>query len=216
MENIYRYFWAMEFPSRIIEKAVNEFSRLPGVGRKTALRFVLHILRRDPALIDTMAEVLHQLKNDIHFCKECHTISDSDLCNICSNTSRDAAMLCIVQDVKDVMAIESTGIFRGKYHVLGGLISPLEGIGPQQLNIESLIKKAESGKIREIVLALSATMEGETTSFYIFKKVSDLGVPLSTLAKGITIGDEIEYADEITLGRSIQNRVPYTGQNQTK
>lgn len=206
----------MEFPSRIIESAVNEFARLPGVGRKTALRFVLHILRRDPTLSNSMAEVLHQLKNDVHFCKECHTISDHEVCNICSNPSRDSEIICVVQDVKDVMAIESTGIFRGKYHVLGGLISPLDGIGPQQLNIDSLIQKVEGGKIKEIVLALSATMEGETTSFYIFKRISDWGVPISTLARGITIGDEIEYADEITLGKSIQNRVPYTGQNQAK
>jgi recombination protein RecR len=206
----------MEFPSKIIEAAVQEFSRLPGVGKKTALRYVLHILRRDPLMAQSISEVLHQIQNNVVFCKECHNISDQELCAICSNTNRNNEMLCVVQDIKDVMAIESTGIFRGKYHVLGGLISPLDGIGPQQLHLETLIEKVHRGEVKEVILALSATLEGETTSFYIFKKLHEFPVTLSTLARGITIGDEIEYADEITLGKSLQNRMPYTGQAQAK
>ncbi len=199
----------MEFPSRLIENAVNDFARLPGVGKKTALRFVLFLLRNDEAVSRSFSESVLKLRTEIRFCSVCHNISDQDICSICSDKTRDESLLCVVQDIRDVMAIENTGLYRGRYHILGGIISPMEGIGPDDLSIDSLTEKIASGKIKEIILALSATMEGETTCFFIHKKLNSFPVQLTTIARGISVGDDLEYADEITLGRSIQQRVPY-------
>ncbi len=202
----------MEFSSRLIEEAVNEFSQLPGVGKKTALRFVLHLLKKEQSAAESFSKSILRLRTEICFCKDCHNISDREICEICANPHRDASLVCVVQDIRDVMAIENTGLYRGRYHVLGGIISPMDGVGPANLNIDSLVKKAESGSIKEIIMALSSTMEGETTNFYIYKKLADFNLQISTIARGIPIGDELEYADEITLGRSIQQRIPYTSQ----
>lgn len=202
----------MDFSSKIIERAVNEFSQLPGVGKKTALRFVLHVLKKDNDEVANFAEALLKLKNDICFCKNCFNISDKDLCDICNNPSRDAKMICVVQDIRDVMAIENTGLFKGQYHVLGGIISPMEGIGPSNLTVEQLVVKIQLNEVQEIIMALPATMEGETTNFYIYKKIAPFNIKVSTIARGIAVGDELEYADEVTLGRSIQFRVPYSNQ----
>ena len=199
----------MEFSSKILEQAVEAFSQLPGVGKKTALRFVLHVIKQDKQVSENLSNIIQRLKTDLKFCIKCHNISEAEVCEICSNPSRENAVICIVQDYRDVLAIENTGLYKGHYHVLGGLISPLEGIGPSNLNIDSLIEKLKSGNIREIILALNATMEGETTSFFIFKKIAPYSVKLSTIARGIAVGDELEYADEITLGRSITNRIPF-------
>jgi recombination protein RecR len=199
----------LEFPSRLIENAVNDFARLPGVGKKTALRYVLFLLRNDESVSRSFSESVLKLRTEIRFCTSCHNISDKEICSICLDTSRDESLLCVVQDIRDVMAIENTGLFRGRYHVLGGIISPMEGIGPDDLSIDSLTEKIGSGKIKEVILALSATMEGETTCFFIHKKLGSFPVQLSTIARGISVGDDLEYADEITLGRSIQQRVPY-------
>jgi recombination protein RecR len=206
----------MEFSSKLIESAVNDFARLPGVGRKTALRFVLHLLRSDETVSKSFSESILKLRTEVKYCNSCHNISDTGLCNICANPSRDTATICVVQDIRDVMAIENTQLFRGKYHVLGGIISPMDGIGPEHLNIQSLVEKVKEGKVKEIILALNSTMEGETTCFFIHKKLADLNVEISTIARGIPIGDELEYADEITLGRSIQHRIPYQGQTATR
>jgi recombination protein RecR len=202
----------MEFSSKLIENAVNEFAQLPGVGKKTALRFVLHLLRKEESAAVTFSDSILRLRQDICFCKSCHNISDKDRCDICLNPNRDAATICVVQDIRDVMAIENTGLFRGHYHVLGGIISPMDGIGPGNLNIDSLVQKVAGGGVKEVIMALSSTMEGETTNFYIFKRISQYETAVSTIARGIPIGDELEYADEVTLGRSIQQRVPYTNQ----
>ncbi len=199
----------MEFSSKIIEQAVDAFAQLPGVGKKTALRFVLHIIKQDQQKTDTLSKLINQLKTDLKFCKKCHTISEQDVCEICVNPSRDEKTICVVQDYRDVLAIENTGLYKGHYHVLGGLISPLEGISPTNLNIETLTTKLEANVINEIILALNATMEGETTSFYIFRKIAPYHVKLSVIARGIAVGDELEYADEVTLGRSIINRIPF-------
>ncbi|MGQ8335860.1 recombination mediator RecR [Sunxiuqinia sp. A32] len=198
-----------KFPSRLLENAVNEFSKLPGIGRKTALRLVLHLLRQDREEVTFFGESIIQLRNDIKHCKVCHNISDSEICNICSHPARVPEIVCVVENIKDVMSIENTQQFNGLYHVLGGIISPMDGIGPSDLEINSLIERVQEGTITEVILALSTTMEGDTTNFFIYKKLKDLNVRISTLARGVSIGDELEYADEITLGRSIKNRMNF-------
>ena len=202
-------FVALEFSSKIIEQAVDAFAQLPGVGKKTALRFVLQVIKQDKQQADTLSRLILQLKTDLKFCEKCHNISEYTVCEICSNPSRDASIICVVQDYRDILAIENTGLYKGHYHVLGGLISPLEGITPSSLNIESLVGKLSNNSVHEIILALNATMEGETTSFYIFRKIAPYNIKLSAIARGIAVGDELEYADEVTLGRSITNRIPF-------
>lgn len=199
----------MEFSSKIIEQAVEAFAQLPGVGKKTALRFVLHVIKQDKSAVDEFSALVSKLKTDLKFCQKCFNISENLVCEICSNPLRDGSTICVVQDYRDILAIEKTGLYKGHYHVLGGLISPLEGIGPSNLNIESLIEKLKGNSVSEIILALNATMEGETTSFFIFKKIAPYDIKLSAIARGIAVGDELEYADEITLGRSITNRIPF-------
>jgi recombination protein RecR len=199
----------VEFSSKIIEQAVEAFAQLPGVGKKTALRYVLHIIKQDKSQVETLSRILLQLKTDLKFCQKCHNISEQTICEICQNPLRDETTICIVQDYRDVMAIENTGLYKGHYHILGGIISPIDGITPSSLNIETLVNKVSAGNIVEIILALNATMEGETTSFYIFRKLAPYNIKLSAIARGIAIGDELEYADEITLGRSITNRIPF-------
>ncbi len=199
----------MEFASKLLEQAVNEMSQLPGIGKRTALRLVLHLLRQPKEQTQLLATALQTMRNEIKFCESCHNISDAKICEICSNPHRNKETICVVEDIRDVMAIESTSSFKGLYHVLGGKISPMDGIGPHDLNIESLIKKVKSGKIKELIFALSSTMEGDTTNFYIYKQIQDYNIYTSTIARGISVGDELEYADEITLGRSIVNRVPF-------
>ncbi len=199
----------MEFTSKLIEQAVNHFSGLPGVGKKSALRYVLHLIKQDTQDVSNFAEILKALKSDLKFCKKCHTISDHDICDVCANPVRNHQLVCVVQDYRDVMAIENTGLYKGVYHVLGGLISPMEGVGPSNLTIDSLVSKVATQEVKEIILALNATMEGETTSFFIFKKLAAYEVTLSAIARGIAVGDELEYTDEVTLGRSIINRIPY-------
>ena len=199
----------MNYSSKLLEKAVEEFAKLPGIGKKTALRLVLNLLNREVDDVTRFATAITSLREEIRFCKKCHNISDIEICQLCSNPNRDNSTLCVVEDIRDVMAIENTQQYRGLYHVLGGVISPMDGIGPQHLNIESLIDKVNSGEVKEIIFALSTTMEGDTTNFYIFKKLKETSVKVSTIARGIAFGDELEYADEITLGRSIANRLPY-------
>lgn len=199
----------MEFSSKIIEQAVDAFARLPGVGKKTALRFVLHIIKQEKIETDKLNELISRLKTDLKFCEKCFNISENIICEICSNPARDASTICVVQDYRDILAIEKTGLYKGHYHVLGGLISPMEGIGPSNLSIDSLVNKLKNNSVSEIILALNATMEGETTSFYIFRKIAPYTVKLSAIARGIAVGDELEYADEVTLGRSITNRIPF-------
>lgn len=199
----------MEFSSKIIEQAVETFAQLPGVGKKTALRYVLHLIKHSNEDAGQFAQIITRLKTDLKFCSKCHNISETVICTICSSPVRDQSTLCIVQDYRDVMAIENTGLYKGLYHVLGGLISPMDGVGPGNLNIDSLISKIAAGEIKEVILALNATMEGETTSFFVFKKLSPYAVTLSAIARGLAVGDELEYADEVTLGRSITNRVPF-------
>lgn len=198
-----------KYPSRLLENAVNEFSKLPGIGRKSALRLVLHLLRQDAEEVSAFGNSLIQLRNEIKHCKICHNISDSETCKICSNPARNESVICVVENIRDVMSIENTQQFNGLYHVLGGIISPMDGIGPSELEIDSLVERVKSGEIIEVILALSTTMEGDTTNFYIFRKLKGLELKLSTLARGVSIGDELEYTDEITLGRSLMNRVPY-------
>ncbi len=199
----------MNFSSKLIEEAVSEFSALPGVGRKTALRFVLHLLKKDKHEVEAFGMAFIKLRNELKFCAHCHNVSDTEVCEICANPNRDHSTLCVVEDIRDVMAIESTGQFRGVYHVLGGIISPMDGIGPTDLQIESLVHKTKEGAVKEVIMALSTTMEGDTTNFYIYKRLKDQVLRISTIARGIAIGDELEYADEVTLGRSIINRTPY-------
>ena len=199
----------MELPSKLLENAVNEMSQLPGIGKRTALRLVLHLLKQPAEQTEILSSALTAMRNDIQYCKECNTISDADVCRICSNVSRDQSIICVVEDVRDVMAIENTGMFKGVYHVLGGKISPIEGIGPSQLKITTLVDKVKEGKITEIIFALSSTMEGDTTNFYIYKQIKEFGIKTSTIARGIAVGDELEYADEVTLGRSLLNRIPF-------
>lgn len=199
----------MEFSSKLIEQAVGHFASLPGVGKKSALRYVLHLIKQENQEVANFSDILKALKTDLKYCKNCHTISDHDICEVCSNPLRNQQLVCVVQDYRDVMAIENTGLYKGVYHVLGGLISPMEGIGPSNLTIDSLITKVSAQQITEIILALNATMEGETTSFFIFRKLAPFNVTLSAIARGIAVGDELEYTDEVTLGRSIVNRIPY-------
>lgn len=203
------YLCQMNFPSKLLENAVNEVSQLPGIGKRTALRLVLHLLRQPADQTAGLTTALLGLRNDIKYCKNCHTISDHDLCEICENPSRDGSIICVVEDIRDVMALENTQLFKGHYHVLGGKISPIDGVAPSQLNIVTLINKVKEGKVKEIIFALSSTMEGDTTNFYIYKQIKDFDVITSTIARGIAIGDELEYADEITLGRSLIHRVPF-------
>ncbi len=198
-----------KYPSKLLENAVNEFSKLPGIGRKSALRLVLHLLRQDVVDVTAFGNSIIQLRNEIKHCKICHNISDTDICQICSNQSRNASVICVVENIRDVMSIENTHQFNGLYHVLGGIISPMDGIGPSDLEIDSLIGRIEKNDIIEIILALSTTMEGDTTNFYIYRKLKGKEIKISTLARGVSIGDELEYTDEITLGRSLANRVPY-------
>ena len=197
-----------KFPSLLLERAVGEISRLPGIGRKTALRLALHLLRQDEAATDALAEALVRLRHDVRYCSRCHNISDDEVCPICSDARRDSTTLCVVENVQDVMAIENTQQFNGLYHVLGGIISPMDGIGPSDLNIDSLVKRVSEGGVREVILALSSTMEGDTTNFYISRRLQPLGVAVSVIARGISGGNELEYTDEVTLGRSIVNRTP--------
>lgn len=198
-----------KFPSTLLENAVNELSALPGIGRKTALRLALYILRRDTDYADRLSASIQALRHDIQYCHNCHNICDSDRCSICTDPRRDHSMICVTGTIKEVMAIENTAQFHGVYHVLGGIISPIDGIGPADLEIDSLIRRVAAGNVREIMLALSTTMEGDTTNFFIFRKLSPYNVKVTVIARGVAVGDEIEYADEITLGRSIVNRVDF-------
>jgi len=199
----------MNYASKLLENAVEEIAQLPGIGRKTALRLALHLLRseKDDAL--RLSQSISRLVSEVVYCKKCKNISDTPICDICRNPSRDGDVLCIVEDIRDVMAIENTEQYRGKYHILGGLISPMDGIGPSDLNIESLIQRIAEENIREIIFAIGATTEGDTTAFYIYKKLADKNVVISSIARGISVGDDLQYADEITLGRSISQRIPY-------
>ena len=199
----------MEFSSKLLEKAVNEMAQLPGIGKRTALRLVLHLLKQPKEQTAFLSQALVTMREEIKFCESCHNISDSSICEICSNSKRNQQIICVVEDVRDVMAIENTGQFRGIYHVLGGKISPIDGIGPSQLKINTLVEKVKSGNVQELIFALSSTMEGDTTNFYIYKQVKDFGIITSTIARGISVGDELEYADEVTLGRSLINRIPF-------
>lgn len=203
----------MDYPSKVLAKAVDEISGLPGIGKKSALRLALHLLKQPASQANALGDSLKKLVTDIKYCSNCHNFSDSEICEICANPKRTEELLCVVEDVRDVMAIENTGKFRGKYLVLGGKISPMEGIGPNKLNITSIEKKLQSGIVKELIFALSATMEGDTTAYYIYKKFKSSPVRFSTIARGISVGDELEYADEISLGRSIQNRLPYNEEN---
>jgi len=197
------------YPSKLLENAVNEFASLPGIGRKTAFRLVMNLLRRDSEEVRRFGESLIRLHEEIHYCKICHNISDTEICNICSDKNRDKTLICVVESIQDVLAIENTRQFKGLYHVLGGIISPIDGIGPADLKIDSLEEKVKSGGITEIIFALSTTMEGDTTNYYLYKRLSKYNVQLTILARGVAIGDELEYTDEITLGRSIMNRTPF-------
>ena len=200
-----------QYPSQLLERAVQEFSKLPGIGRKTALRLVLYQLRQDPQDVQSFVDAIAKMKQEVHYCKRCHNISDSDLCPICSNQRRDASTICVVENIQDVMAVENTQQYNGLYHVLGGVISPMDGVGPADLEIDSLVKRVVEEDRQEVILALSSTMEGDTTNFYIFRKLASYDVKLSIIARGIPVGDELEYADEVTLGRSILNRTPFDG-----
>ncbi|MDD3195661.1 MAG: recombination mediator RecR [Paludibacter sp.] len=198
------------YPSSLLENAVNEFSRLPGIGRKSALRLALHLLRQPEAEAEKFGNAVIQLRKEIRYCKVCHNISDTDICQICSHPGRDGSTICVVENIRDVMSIENTQQFRGLYHVLGGIISPMDGVGPSDLQIASLVERVQKEEIKEVILALSTTMEGDTTNFYLFRKLAPFDVKVTTIARGIAIGDELEYADEVTLGRSILNRVAFS------
>ena len=201
----------MNFSSKLIEEAVNAFASLPGIGRKTALRLVLHLVKQSPEVVEQFAQAMLKMRRNIRECERCHNISDDKLCVICTDRRRDQSLVCVVEGIRDVMAIEGTGQYRGLYHILGGVISPIEGIGPSDLNIDSLVQRAQAGEIREVIMAISPTIEGETTIFYLSKKLRDTDVEVSTIARGISFGGDLEYADELTLGRSIVARVPYKG-----
>lgn len=200
-----------QYSSQLLERAVQEFSKLPGIGRKTALRLVLHLLRKEEADVEQFVQAIGSMRKDITYCHVCHNISDSDTCPICADHRRDASTICVVETVRDVMAVENTQQFSGLYHVLGGVISPMDGIGPSDLEIDSLVERVRQGGVKEVILALSSTMEGDTTGFYIFRKLAPVSddVRISILARGISVGDELEYTDEVTLGRSILNRTPF-------
>ena len=198
-----------QYSSALLEKAVGEFAKLPGIGRKTALRLVLFMLRQGDNDVDQFVNAVSKMKREVKYCRVCHNISDTDVCPICSDHSRDAAIICVVENVQDVLAVENTQQFHGLYHVLGGIISPMDGIGPADLEIDSLVSRVAAGGVKEVILALSSTMEGDTTNFYISRKLADYPVKLSVIARGISVGDELEYTDEVTLGRSILNRTPF-------
>ena len=200
-----------QYPSTLLEKAVGEFAKLPGIGRKTAMRLVLHLLRQETSTVEAFGSSVVRLKHEVKYCRVCHNISDTDTCQICSNPQRDASTVCVVENIRDVMAVENTQQYKGLYHVLGGVISPMDGIGPSDLQIDSLVERVKSGVVKEVILALSSTMEGDTTNFFIFRKLAPYDVKITMIARGISIGDELEYTDEVTLGRSIVNRLPFTG-----
>ena len=201
-----------QYPSELLEKAVQEFSKLPGVGRKTALRLVLHLLRQDTDEVIQFTETIAHMRQEVKHCRICHNISDSEVCPICSDPRRDESTICVVENIQDVMAVENTQQYQGLYHVLGGVISPMDGVGPADLEIESLVERVKEGGVKEVILALSSTMEGDTTNFYIFRKLAPFtDVKLTIIARGISVGDELEYTDEVTLGRSILNRTPFEG-----
>jgi len=199
----------MEFPSKLLDKAVGEIALLPGIGKRTALRLVLHLLRQPESQSIDLAEAIQSLRTNIKYCKSCYNISDSDICSICANKSRNAELVCVVEDIRDVMAIEATSSFNGLYHVLGGKISPMDGIGPHDLTISPLVEKVKAGEIKELVFAMSPTIEGDTTNFYIYRQLQDAQVQMSTIARGVAAGSDLEYTDEITLGRSIIDRIPF-------
>ncbi len=199
------------YPSKLFEQAVNEFAKLPGIGRKSAVRMVLHLLREDKTTAETLGDTIIKLRQNIRYCTECFNITETECCEICSNPKRDKSLICVVEDIRDVIAVENTGQFTGVYHILGGIISPMDGIGPADLNIEPLLSRLAKNEVNEIILALPATIEGDTTNFYLFRKLSALNLTITTIARGISFGDELEYADEVTLGRSILNRTPYQG-----
>ncbi|WP_455990855.1 recombination mediator RecR [Prevotella sp.] len=198
-----------QYSSQLLERAVESFSQLPGVGRKTALRLVLHLLRQPLEDVDSFTDAVTRVRHDVKYCKVCHNISDTDICSICSDPRRDGSVVCVVENIQDVMAIENTQQYHGLYHVLGGIISPMDGIGPHDLSIDSLVERIDTGEVKEVILALASTMEGDTTNFYISRKLKDKDVKLSIIARGISVGDELEYTDEVTLGRSILNRTPF-------
>lgn len=200
-----------QYPSTLLEKAVGEFAKLPGIGRKTAMRLVLHLLRQETSTVEAFGSAVVRLKHEVKYCRVCHNISDTDTCQICSNPQRDASTVCVVENIRDVMAVENTQQYKGLYHVLGGVISPMDGIGPSDLQIDSLVERVKSEVVKEVILALSSTMEGDTTNFFIFRKLAPYDVKITMIARGISIGDELEYTDEVTLGRSIVNRLPFTG-----
>lgn len=200
-----------QYPSQLLEHAVQEFATLPGIGRKTALRLVLHMLRQPVDSVEQFADAIATMRREVKFCSVCHNISDTDICPICADTRRDSSTICVVENIQDVMAIENTQQYHGLYHVLGGLISPMDGIGPSDLEIDSLVKRVGDGDVKEVILALSSTMEGDTTNFYIFRRLASTGVAVSMIARGIAVGNELEYTDEVTLGRSILNRTPFEG-----
>jgi recombination protein RecR len=197
------------YSSKLVESAVNEFSRLTGIGKKTALRLVLHLLKKEITVAEALGTAIIKMRTEVRFCRICHTLSDSETCVICSDEKRQISVICVVEDIRDMMAIENTGQYNGVYHVLGGIISPIDGIGPNNLNIDSLISRVREGNISEVIMALPTTIEGDTTNFYIYKKLKGLGPEITAIARGIAIGDELEYTDEVTLGRSILNRMPY-------
>ena len=194
------------YPSKLLENAVDEFAKLPGIGRKTALRLVLHLLKQPTNEVESFSDALKELKQNVKYCKECMNISDTEICSICANPRRDSSLLCIVENIKDVMSLESTNQYNGLYFVLGGLINPMNGIGPADLNIEGLINKIAQGSVKEVIMALSATMEGDTTIFYLYKKIKNFDIEITAIARGVAIGDDLEYTDEITLGRALLNR----------
>lgn len=198
-----------QYPSALLEKAVGEFAKLPGIGRKTALRLVLHLLRREDSEVTQFVDSIDRLKKEVKYCRVCHNISDTDVCPICADPRRDAATVCVVENVRDVLAVENTMQYHGLYHVLGGIISPMDGVGPADLEIDSLVERVSKGDVSEVILALSSTMEGDTTNFYIARKLAGFSVKVSVIARGISVGDELQYADEVTLGRSILNRTPF-------
>lgn len=205
----FAYFCGMDFPSKLLENAVDEMAQLPGIGKRTALRLVLHLLRQPLEHTTALTSSLDRLRSEIKYCKSCHAISDIGICEICNHPGRDRQTVCVVEDVRDVMALENTQIYKGIYHVLGGKISPIDGVGPSQLNIQSLVEKVKNGLVKELIFALSSTMEGDTTNFYIYKQIKDCNIITSTIARGIAVGDELQYADEVTLGRSLVHRVPF-------
>ena len=199
-----------QYPSALLEKAVGEFSKLPGIGRKTALRLVLHMLRRSDEEVERFADAVARMKREVVYCRVCHNVSDTEVCPICADTRRDVSTVCVVENVQDVMAVENTQQYHGLYHVLGGIISPMDGISPSDLEIDSLVERVAQGGIKEVIMALSSTMEGDTTNFFISRKLASYPVKLSVIARGISVGDELEYTDEVTLGRSILNRIPFS------